>query len=43
MKMQKSILPNFEISILKQFGFPKIEKSAPQNQAWNSILIKFKF
>ena len=30
-KMQNSILPNFEISILEQFGFPKNEKSAPQN------------
>ena len=31
MKMQTPILPKFEFLILEQFGFPKNEKSAPQN------------
>jgi len=29
--MQKPTLSKIEISILEQFGFPKNEKSAPQN------------
>ena len=31
MKMQKPTQPKFKILILEQFGFPKNEKSAPQN------------
>ena len=31
MKMQKPNLPKFEISFCGKFGFPKNQKSAPQN------------
>ena len=31
MKMQKSTLPNFGISVSEKFGFAKNEKSASQN------------
>ena len=32
MKMQKSTLPKFEISIFKELGFEKSEKSIHENQ-----------
>ena len=32
MKMQTPILPKFEISVFGKFGFPKNQKSPPQNQ-----------
>ena len=38
MKMQKSILPKFEISILGKFGFQKNTKSAPHNFKKNTKL-----